>query len=245
MTRQSVKIILGEYIDFSRLIPKNRVLLEEDNCMEMINQGGHTYWVLAADHNSVIISNFARWEQAFHVYSNIYTKQFLAQASELIQYNHIIHTASLSFAWENVYQYDKEFRLHLSQHPEHSWAVILQQAWSMYLKDQIQGAGSDSGQGSVNHHQSAMAGGKVKSKKLCFDFNAGNCMYGQRCHFEHRCGVCGKYRHGTYNCHRVKNRFTPWGNTDHNDRDHSDWEKCRGQPHNNRDQKDKNTKTFR
>ena len=90
------KIILGEYVDFSRLIPKNRIISEEDNRMEMINQGGHTYWVPASDRNTVMISNFSWWEQAFRVYSNIYTKQFPMSASELIQYNHIIHTASLS-----------------------------------------------------------------------------------------------------------------------------------------------------
>ena len=135
------KIILGDYVDFAKLIPRSRVSSEDDHRMEIVNYGGQTFWVPASDKNSVSISNFSRWEQAFRVYSNIYTQYHPGRSSELIQYNHIIHTASLSYQWENVYQYDKEFRLHLSHHPERSWGVILQQAWSMYLKDKISGQG--------------------------------------------------------------------------------------------------------
>ena len=33
--------------------------------------------------------------------------------------------------------YDKEFRVHLSHFPQRSWAIILQQAWSMYLNEKL------------------------------------------------------------------------------------------------------------
>ena len=46
------------------------------------------------------ITNFGHWEQAFRIYSNVYTKEFPDQATQLIQYNHIIYTASLTYAWE-------------------------------------------------------------------------------------------------------------------------------------------------
>ena len=131
------KIITGDYVDFSKLIPRNKVSAEDNHRMEIVNYSGQTFWIPASDRNAVVISNFIRWEQAFHVFSNIYTQQYPGHSSELIQYNHIIHTASLTYQWENVYQYDKEFRLHLIRHPECSWGVILQQAWSMYLKDKI------------------------------------------------------------------------------------------------------------
>ena len=39
------KIANGEYIDFSKFIPKDRVSIEEDTRMEMINRGGMSYWV--------------------------------------------------------------------------------------------------------------------------------------------------------------------------------------------------------
>ena len=115
----------GEYVDFSRLLPRDRLAMEEDNRMEIVNKNGKTYFVPAAEIDPNGISNFSHWEQAFHVFSNIYTRKFPGRASELIQYNHIIHTAALSFTWENVYLYDRDFRMHLSHYPNRSWSVIL------------------------------------------------------------------------------------------------------------------------
>ena len=105
------KIINHEYVDFSRLLPKDRVQGHDDHRMELISKGGQTYFVPVADCEMINISNFNRWEQAFRVFSNIYTKQYPHKATELIQYNQVIFTAAQSFTWDNVYQYDKEFRL--------------------------------------------------------------------------------------------------------------------------------------
>ena len=131
------KIVNHEYVDFARLLPKDRISKEDDNRLEIINKGGLTYFAPVADREMVGITNFNKWEQAFRIYVNIFTRAFPERASALIQYNHIIYTASLSFAWDNVYTYDREFRIHLSNYPQRSWSVILQQAWSMYLKDKI------------------------------------------------------------------------------------------------------------
>ena len=133
------KIIKHEYVDFARLIPKDKLLMEEDNRMELVSRGGSTFFVPVADRETQgnNINSFNKWEQAFRVFSNMYTKVYPDRANQLIQYNHLIYTASLSFIWENIYRYDKEFRLHMSNYPQRSWSVILQQAWSIYLKDRI------------------------------------------------------------------------------------------------------------
>ena len=127
------KIKRGEYVDFGRLIPKDRILAAEENCLELVVKGGHTYYVPVID--TTEINSFSKWEQAFRVYANIYTKAYPNRSSELIEYNHIIHTVSLSYPWENVYLYDKDFRLHMSKHPERNWSIILQQAWSLRLRE--------------------------------------------------------------------------------------------------------------
>ena len=105
--------------------------------MELVSRGDATYFVPVADRESRTIASFSKWEQAFRVFSNIYTKAYQEKASELIQYNHIIHSAAQSFSWDNVYQYDKEFRVHISNFLQRSWAVILQQTWTMCLRDRI------------------------------------------------------------------------------------------------------------
>ena len=189
------RIIENEYIDFARLLPKDRVLQEEDHRMEIVSKGGHTYFVPAADREyNGGVTNFNKWEQAFRVFSNIYMRQYPHKAAELIQYNHIIHMASLNYTWDNVYLYDKEFCLHISRHPTRSWAIILQQAWAIRLKDRLR-TDNYPGGGDVR---------RPRSKEPCRRFNRGNCSYGQNCRFDHHCSVraCGKFGHGAHICRK-------------------------------------------
>ena len=189
------KIEKGEYVDFSKLLPRDRTAFEEDTRMELINKDGHTYFVPARNGGTseITISNFSRWEQAFRVYSNIYTRKFPHRSSQLIQYNHIIYTASLAFHWDNVYLYDKEFRLHMSLYPKRSWAIILQQAWTMRMKDRI--IRRDNGFGRPER--------KNSKKDICWHYNKGRCTYGNSCKFEHKCNTCNKYGHGEHICRRA------------------------------------------
>ena len=67
------KIVNGEYVDFARLLVKDRLSVEDDKCMEMINRNGQTFWVPVSDRENNAINSFHKWEQAFRVYSKIYT----------------------------------------------------------------------------------------------------------------------------------------------------------------------------
>ena len=129
------KISKGEYVDFGKLLPRDQVVAEEDGRMEMYVKNGKTFWspVSAA----VVINGFPKWEQAFRVFADIYSKANPHRSAELIEYNHIIHTVALAYIWDNVYMYDKEFRMHMSRNPQRSWSIILQQAWSLRLRDRI------------------------------------------------------------------------------------------------------------
>ena len=131
------KIIKEEYIDFVRLIPHDRVNLEEDQRMELVNRGGFSYWVPLSERHSNSISNIAKWEEAFWIFSRIYTEGHPNRVVELIQYSHIIHEAALEYPWENVYSYDREFRIHMSKYPTRNWGLILQQAWTLKMRQQV------------------------------------------------------------------------------------------------------------
>ena len=137
----------GEYIDFARLLPKDR--FSDDQRMELINKGRQSFFVPVSD-NSNGITSFSKREQAFRIFMNIYTRRYPERATELVKYNHIIFTASTSYIWENVYMYDKEFRAHMSRFPGHSWAIILQQAWSMCMKDKAGSSSHSNGNGQNN-----------------------------------------------------------------------------------------------
>ena len=145
------KLIKGEYVDFRKLLPRDKMISsEEEGHLELVIRNGKTFWLPVSE--SISISNFSCWEQAFRIYSNVYTRKFPVRSSELIQYNHIIHTIAGMYIWENVYSYDKEFRLHMAKHPERNWAIILQQAWSMKLKDRLGRGDHNTGTGNFGHN---------------------------------------------------------------------------------------------
>ena len=169
--------------------------------MELIMKNGRAFWTPATG-DVTNINCFAKWEQAFHIYSKVYTSAHPQKASELIQYNHIIHTISMSYIWENVYSYDKEFHLHISKHPNRSWAIILQQAWMMRLKDRLRfEVNNNSG---MRFSQGSHAGGNQTQKgEACRRFNRGRCNFGQSCKYDHRWTYCGKFGHGFFSCRKA------------------------------------------
>ena len=185
------RIIDFEYIDFSRLLPKDRISKAEDHRYELVVRGGSTFFAPVSDRDATTITNFSKWEQVFRIFSNILTMAYPGKVSELIQYNHIIYTASLSYIWDNVYHYDKEFRMHVSKYPQRSWYIILQQAWSMCLKDKL-----------IEENRTPHSKAGKKFREPCRRFNRGKCTYGVKCHYDHRCAIkkCGKFGHGAHVC---------------------------------------------
>ena len=196
------KIVNNEYVDFAKLLPKGRFSKDNDESrLELVSRGGATFFVPASNRDNVAIINFSKWEQAFRVFSNIYIRAYPSRATELIQYNHIIHMAASTYTWENVYMYDKEFRTHISHFPQRSWSVILQQAWAMYLKDRIQFRNDKNN----NYGQQVQSDGSPSFRKeICQRFNKGKCTNGRSCKYYHRCdpklGGCGKFGHGVHIC---------------------------------------------
>ena len=107
------KILNFEFIDFSKLLTKNKGLRDDDQRMEIVSRNGMTYLTLVSDKDCLQISHYGRWEQAFRIFSNILTSKYPKKATELLQYNPTIYTASTSYVWENVFAYDHEFRTHI------------------------------------------------------------------------------------------------------------------------------------
>ena len=63
------KIRRGEYVDFSKLLPKDKLpSASEEGRMDLIHKGGQTYFVPALEREGVAgnsITGFYKWEQAF------------------------------------------------------------------------------------------------------------------------------------------------------------------------------------
>ena len=96
----------------------------------------------------------------------------------------------------------------MERHPNRSWGIILQQAWSMFLKDKMSHSNKSQNNGNLGFSGTPGEAGKsgqgsYGKKKLCIPFNAGYCKYGAKCKFDHRCGLCNKFGHGSHNCRKA------------------------------------------
>ena len=197
------KIQRGEFVDLARLLPRDRVISEEDNRMQLVIKDGSSFWVPAT--GTLSISGFGKWSQAFRVYTDLFARANPMRASELIQYSHVIHTISQQFSWDNVYMYDKDFRLHMHRHPKRNWSLILQQAWAMRLREPLRMHSFTQRENNHNNSNNRFGGPKrSNANDICRRFNRGKCTYGMRCKYEHRCSYCFKIGHSVLNCRRAQ-----------------------------------------
>ena len=76
-------------MDFSGLLPREKLApgRDEGQMMELVNRDGHTFFAPVGDRDLTGITSFSKWEQAYRIFSNIYTRAYPERASELIQYN--------------------------------------------------------------------------------------------------------------------------------------------------------------
>ena len=195
------KIKSGDYVDLSKLLPKDRLSQQEDQRMQIVNRNGQTFWIPVNDNQS--INSFAKWEVAFRAYTDIYARANPHRSSELIQYSHIIHTIVSQYIWENVYDYDKDFRLHMARYPDRNWSIILQQAWSMRLKDRLRSSEfMGSRTPSQDYHKSGH--NNKHNNEACRKYNRSKCNFGSACKFEHKCSYCFKMGHPILKCRKLQ-----------------------------------------
>ena len=192
----------GGYVDFAKLLHKDRVEQENDNRLKIMTSHGSTYLAPYSDRFMSAVNSLLKWQQAFRVYTNIYLNANPKRGSEIVQYNHIICTAAQTYPWDDVYKYDQEFRIHIGKYPQRSWVVILQHAWNIKLKDKlyVPGRGNQQNQSLQNQFQGQNPKGK---SDICYRFNRGTCKFGFNCKFQHKCGLCSKFGHGVHNCQRA------------------------------------------
>ena len=194
------RIEQDEYVDFAKLLARDKMLDNEETEMRLVQRDGRTMYVPVKD--ECLINNVLKWDQAFRVYSNIYTRVFPNKATQLVQYSHIIHSAAQSYAWSNVYQYDKDFRDHMSRNKGRSWGIILQQAWTMRLRDRLS-LHNNNYEGNRFSPKGNSRDNQKSTKEPCRRFNRGKCSYGTSCIFEHRCNYCFKFGHPIVNCRKM------------------------------------------
>ena len=229
------KIGAGSFLEINKLVNRNKLFKENDNMtMEKISHDGKTYFIPATGGNSsnnrdvFKITNFARWEEAFRIYAQIYSQYNPHHAAEIYQYIHTIHTASLSYRWENVAYYDYIFRQNMSENPQRSWGKIFTELWTLSMKEPL-ALNNIIGQNYSDHNKRRGSSGDLR-EICCWRYNCNQCRKSAKdCKYEHRCSYCGLSNHIYLNCHRrQKQNGNNGGNSNNNNSLplNNDREKC-------------------
>ena len=187
-----VKIEAGQFEELEKLLVKDRPFsrANADGRMGLYSKDGMTYFAPAAE-KEVKISNVRRWEQAFRIYAAIYSNANPHRASEIWQYVHVINSAASSFIWGNVAEYDFTFRQLMAAYPARSWAKTYVQGWNIIMRDHIV------------RDQVSTPGCNFNKDNICWPFNKGKCT-DPSCMKDHKCGYCGRFGHGIFNCRKKK-----------------------------------------
>lgn len=186
-------------IDFRRLLPRSRAKMKYDSRMQVVHQDGATFFVPAGEREIKDILSYKTWEIAFKIFMGIFNEKWPDRMNELLQYSHIIQTASQNHPWECVYNYDISFREIMSEQPNTHWGVISQQTWSLQLGE---GNVKTSPPTSFTHERETISRESGRSRNPCWKFNKGRCTHGDKCEFDHRCSHCGKRGHGKHECYK-------------------------------------------
>ena len=215
------KIEKGEFVELEKLLPKDRKRKSEENRLEWVHHEGSTFLAPVSDRTNKI-NSFRRWEQAFRVYAMVYCGAQPNRAKEIWQYVSVINTASSSFSWENVYEYDNIFRHLMAFNPSRSWAVTYNQMWNLCMRDPLpsrnnfqnrssfgastfSGGGNSVRAGTSHTNNTGSSGGKKKKADYCWNFNKGiTCKYGKKCRFVERCSYCDADSHGIVKCPKLE-----------------------------------------
>ena len=167
---------------------------------------------LVSDHLNKI-NGYRRWEQAFRIYATIYCGANPTCAREIWQYVSVINTASTSFVWDNIYEYDITFRHLMAFNPASSWAVTYGQMWNICMREPLpqqnnnnfgfNGGGRNAAGTSAGVHHSS----RKKKPDYCWNFNKGlTCKYGKKCRFVEHCSYCDSAAHGLNACPKVNEK---------------------------------------
>ena len=209
------KIEKGEYVDLEKLLPRNKFKQRSfENRFEWITRDGVTH--LAPIERDTKITGIRKWEQAFRVYTAIYSKANPHWVSEIWQYVYVINNAASTFIWDNVAEYDFTFRQLMSSNPTRSWAKMYTQIWNLTLKDHInkfQGFGNSnqsqkSGQGQSGYSTPSYGGGSnnhastshKRKSDYCWKFNGKNGCKDNDCKWINCCKYCDSAAHGVTTC---------------------------------------------
>ena len=208
------KILRGEYVDFSLLLPET-LYQSQTPALQLRYEdsppGSLGSPLTVVKRKKPVVDSFQKWLDAFMAYMLVIVTAYPNRAVELIKYQQIISRAVTKFKGLAWYTYDEHFRRRAARDLSISWDRIDIELWTVTFTGTAKPHCSIC---SSPYHQSDDCPHQEPSKKLrrsalvCFDFNKPSGCQRRTCHFPHNCRRCGSSSHALFSCPSSKQHAT-------------------------------------
>ena len=207
------KILRGEYVDFSLLLPET-LYQTQTHALQLRYEDsppGSLGSPLTVVKRRKPVDSFQKWLDAFMAYMLVIVTAYHNRAVELTEYQQIISVALTKFKGLAWYTYDEHFRRRAVRDLTIAWDRIDIVLWTVTFTGTAKPHCSIC---SSLCHQSDDCPHQEPSKKprrpahVCFDFNKPSGCQRRTCHFPHNCRRCGSSSHALFNCPSSKQHAT-------------------------------------
>ena len=203
------RIIRGEYIDLTELIPDN-ISFQERATLSVRSTHIHNDPLEVSVPSGTprrAITDFSAWLEAWTVYCSVMVAHNPARSVELLGYQYLIQNAQQQFTTESVFDYNKAFRRHAAEHPHTRWDTI---HITLSTLKMMRGVRPPCPSCRVHHSrdrrpntsQAPFRGGTVATagREVCHNFNRGRPCHRSPCRFRHTCAICHSTSHQAIHC---------------------------------------------
>ncbi len=182
------------FTDFHQLLVDSRINRQAAThgwlCVQQVDG---TYAEVSQPTHLKEISHWGQWQKAYCTFMAIYVNEFPHRAQELLTYMYEIQCFASTYQWHAVASYDYMLRHAMSMDPMRSWAEMDEHLFKFELVPFV-----------MNRNNRFSRNGKKKPSNVCRLFNKGQCKFGKKCKYEHKCDQCGKMGHNSPNCWESK-----------------------------------------
>ncbi len=196
-------IAKDEFVEFGRLIDRQEI--EPEKGIHLYNQEGVEFY-FPQNKAAPKINSFGEWCRASLVFQAAHQKFHPERTAKIMEYRASIEEFAKQFPWAKVAEYHRRFRRNMAKKPWRHWGLV-NQLWRAKILVSDEEREKPKGTKDKPSDQEGGKSTKAKGKKrgICRTWNStGDCKFGNKCHYEHKCAICGKQGHGAVHCHKLK-----------------------------------------
>lgn len=199
------RILRGEYIDFSTLLPDSIHQAQLPDIQFRLadsSPGPVGSPITMVRKRKPVIDSFQKWIDAFTTYSVVIVAAYPRRALELLKYQQIISLAATKFKGFAWLSYDEQFRRRAAHHLTLSWDKIDLELWAITFSGLARPHCSHCS--SPHHLQGdcplADPSRRRRGNSHCYDFNRISGCSRRTCPFPHVCSRCSSTSHSFSTC---------------------------------------------